>query len=325
VDPQAAIARALTSSDHTLIVCHVNPDGDCVGTALALAGALGRLGRRATVGSAEGVPAALRFLPGAGDVVSVARDDLAWDVAVTMECTTLDRAGAFESAVRGARTIVAIDHHAERPAYAHHTYWDPGAAAVGEQVTALIAHLGVDLDRAMAVNLLTALVTDTGVFRYVNTTPRALRLAASLIEAGGSIPDIVEAVYERQPPSSVRLLGAALVATTLHTGGAVAATVITPAMIADVGAGPGETSGIASVLRTIDGVRMAMTFEQRADTVRVSIRSRYGARADEVARALGGGGHLAAAGAESRLPLDDVVRIALEFASREAGRTAAAS
>jgi bifunctional oligoribonuclease and PAP phosphatase NrnA len=324
VDPQATIARVLASSDDTLIVCHVNPDGDCLGAGLALAQALRGLGRRVTVGSSDGVPAALHFLPGVSDVITRPGDAVS-DTAVTMECTTVDRAGVFEAAVRTARTIVAIDHHAERPSYAHHVDWDPGAAAVGEQVTSLIARLGVDVDRSMATNLLTALVTDTGVFRYANTTPRALRLAATLVEAGGSISDIVEAVYEAQSPSSMRLLGAALTATTLHAEGTVAATVITPAMMARAGAGSDETSGIASALRTIAGVRVALMFEQRAETVRVSIRSRYGARADEVARALGGGGHPAAAGAESRLPLDEVVRIALDAASREAAGPAAAS
>jgi phosphoesterase RecJ-like protein len=325
VDPQAAIARVLTSSDRILIVAHVNPDGDCLGAGLALGAALRRIGREVTVGSGDGVPATLRFLPGSSEIVARLPAGADWDTAVTMECTTVDRAGAFEPAVRAARAIIAIDHHAERPAYAHHVDWDPAAAAVGEQVASLIGHLGVALDRSMAINLLTALVTDTGVFRYSNTTPRALRLAAALVDAGGSISDIVEAVYEAQSPSSVRLLGAALAAATLHAGGAVATTVITPAMMAQAGAGSEETSGIASALRTIAGVRIALMFEQRAATVRVSIRSRDGARADEVARALGGGGHPAAAGAESRLPLDEVVRIALDAASREAAGSAAAS
>jgi phosphoesterase RecJ-like protein len=325
VDPQAAIARALASSDNTLIVGHVNPDGDCLGAALALALALGHIGRRVTVGSSDGVPATLRFLPGAAEVVTTVSGDGVWDVAVTMECTTLDRAGTFEAAVGGARTIVAVDHHAERPTYAHHTDWDPAAAAVGEQVTALIARLGVPLDRSMAINLLTALATDTGVFRYANTTPRALRLAAALVEAGASITEIVEAVYETQSPSSVRLLGAALGAMTFHADGAIAATVITPAMMARAGAGPDETSGIASLLRSIGGVRVALMFEQRIQSVRVSVRSRHGARADEVARALGGGGHPAAAGADSRRPLDEVIRIALDVATREVRRSAAAS
>jgi phosphoesterase RecJ-like protein len=323
VDPQAAIAQVLASSERTLIVAHVNPDGDCLGAGLALARALRALGRRATVGSSDGVPAALGFLPDASEVVARPDDGASWDAAVTMECTTIDRAGAFEDAVRRARSIVAIDHHAERPSYAHHTDWDPSAAAVGEQVTALIARLGVPLDRSMAVNLLTAVVTDTGVFRYANTTPRVLRLAAGLVEAGASVSAIVEAVYETQSPSSVRLLGAALAATTLHAGGAVAATVITPAMIAQAGATSEETSGIASALRTIGGVRVAMMFEQRDGTVRASIRSRYGARADEVARALGGGGHAAAAGAETRLPLADAVRLALDAAAREVAGPAA--
>ncbi|MDR7484171.1 MAG: DHH family phosphoesterase [Armatimonadota bacterium] len=317
MEERAAIARTLRASRRVLIVCHVGPDGDCLGAGLALAAALDRLGVAATVASPDGVPPSLRFLPGAGEVVTGVDDADAVQVAVTMECSTLDRSGPLEAAVRRAGIIAAIDHHADHTPYAHLTDWDPAAAAVGEQVADLIGRLGVPIDRPIALGLLTALVTDTGVFRYANTTPRTLRLAADLVERGATIHEIVRAVYEDQPPSALRLLGHALAGLTLHHGGAVATTLITPAMLAAAGATGEEVSGIAGVLRTIAGVRVAMTFEDREGGVRVSIRTRNGARADRVARALGGGGHRAAAGAEVSGTLRDVVRRALDAAALE--------
>jgi phosphoesterase RecJ-like protein len=186
-------------------------------------------------------------------------------------------------------------------------------------VADLIARLGVSLDRTMALNLLTAVVTDTGAFRYANTTPGALRLAADLMGHGASVHEVVRAVYEEQPVQAVRLLGAALVGTVLHHGGRVAVAVLTPATLAAAGASWEDTSGIAAALRAVAGVRLAMVFEDRGDRVRVSLRSRDGARADRVARALGGGGHAEAAGAEPPGPLEEVVAQALDLAAVEVG------
>jgi phosphoesterase RecJ-like protein len=305
VNQRTAIAQILRNSRAVLIACHLGPDGDCLGSGLALALALRRLGIAATVASADGVPAGLGFLPGARDVVASAPADAVFDVAVTVECSTLDRAGALEPAIRRARTIVAIDHHSEMPPYAHLVDWDRGAAAVGEQVADLIARLGVPLDAPISLCLQAALVTDTGVFRYSNTTPATLRLAADLAERGAPIHLVVREVYEQQPASGLRLLGLALAGLTLHHDGAVAVTAITPEMLAAAGATPEMVTGIAGLLRTIVGVRLAMTFEAG------------GVRADRVAQALGGGGHPVAAGADVPGSLEDVVRRALLLAARE--------
>jgi phosphoesterase RecJ-like protein len=249
-------------------------------------------------------------------VPEVAEGDVA-DTAVTMECSTLERAGRVQAAVRRARTVIAIDHHADLTPYAHLVDWDQTAAAVGEQIADLISWLGVPIDPTMALCLQTAVVTDTGVFRYANASPRVLRLAADLAERGAPVFDVVSRVYERQPASALRLLGQALTGLTLHHDGAVAVTAVTPDMLAAAGATREDVSGIAALLRTIAGVRLSMTFEQDGDIVRVSLRSRGGVRADRVAQALGGGGHPAAAGAEVPGSLGDVMRRGLSLAAQE--------
>lgn len=317
MDPRTAIARALRNSTRVLIVCHSGPDGDCLGSGLALAAALRRIGVRATVASPDGVPAPLAFLPGAGEVVTSAADGDEVQVAVVLECSSLERTGPMEPAVRRARTIVAIDHHPDHQPYAHLTDWDLASAAVGVQVADLIGRLGVAVDQTMATCLLAAIVTDTGVFRYPNTRPSTLRLAADLMDRGAPLEEIVRAVYEEQAPQALRLMGLALAGMVLHCGGAIATTVITPDMLAAAGARPEDSSGIAAALRTVAGVRVAMSLEEGSGRVRVSIRTRDAARADRVARALGGGGHYAAAGAEAAGTIDEVLRRALEAAVRE--------
>jgi phosphoesterase RecJ-like protein len=311
------IARVLARSPRTLLVCHEGPDGDCLGSALALARALAALHREALVACPDAVPAGLTFLPGARQVVTAVPDAWQADVAVTLECGTLERAGPLAAAVTRARTVVAIDHHAEHDGYAHLLDWDPTAAAVGEQVADLIAHLGVTPDAPMAQALLTAVATDTGVFRYANTTPRVLRLAADLMERGADLGEIVRRVYEEQPPGAVRLLGAALAGCELHFGGAVATAVVTAGMRAAAGPGADETAGIAAALRTIAGVRLAAVLEEYPGGVRVSLRARDGVRADRIAARLGGGGHPAAAGARMPLSLDAALQHVLAAAAAE--------
>lgn len=307
MDPRETIARTLKAGGRVLIVCHLGPDGDCLGAGLALAHALGRIGVEATVACEDGVPGSLAFLPGAGGVVRGVADTLSIPVAVALECGTLDRAGGLAPALARAGTLIAIDHHSEPPLKAQLTCWDPTAAAVGELVMDVIAHLGVPIDRSIATCLLAALVTDTGVFRFANTTPRTLRLAAELMDRGGSLSEIVRAVYEEQPAPAVRLLGRALADIRLYDNGAVAMTMVTPAMLAAAGARPEDVAGVAAVLRTISGVRLAAVLEDRGETIRVSIRARDGVRADHIAQLLGGGGHAGAAGAEMKCGIEEAV------------------
>ncbi len=317
MDVRAAIAQTLKTSARTLIVCHTSPDGDCLGAGLALALGLERFGGLVVVGSQDGVPSTLAFLPGAGRVVTGVPGEMTFTSAVTIECSTLERAGSLAAAVARAPLIIAIDHHEDHRPYAHLTDWDPGAAAAGDQVADLLVRLGVTVDRPIALNLLAAIVTDTGVFRFTNSTPRTLRLAADLVERGALVHEIVRAVYEEQPASALRLLGVALAGLEVRECGQVAYSVLTPAMVAAAGASPDDSQGIAGMLRTMRGVRLALVFEQRPQAVHVSIRARDGVRANAVAQALGGGGHPAAAGAEVRRSLQETVALALDAAGRE--------
>lgn len=317
--PVAQIAATLRTSRNVLIVCHVGPDGDCIGSALALALALDAIGVPVIVGSADGVPETLRFLPGSERIVSVPPVD-PFETSVAVECSTPERGGSFGPALMSARTIINLDHHLMNSEFGTIVYWDTTAAAAGEQVYEIIRALDVPVTPDIAECVLAAVVTDTGVFRFPNTTPKVLRLAADLIELGASTHRIVEQVYEVRSPGSVRLLGQALAAMRLAHNGQTAWTVVTPPMLADSGALPEDTTGIAGALRQIAGVRVALMFEQTADGIRVSIRSRDGARSNVIAEVLGGGGHAGAAGFTQQGTLDDVVARTLVEVQQELSR-----
>jgi phosphoesterase RecJ-like protein len=278
--------------------------------------ALVRLGVAAQVGSADGVPDPFLTLPGADRVLTMpttARPD----VAVAVECSTVDRAGAFAQALAHAKTLINIDHHVSNTGYGHLVYQDPTAAAAGEQMTRVIQALGVSIDRDIAECLLTAVITDTGVFHYANTTARALRLAADLVDAGAAVSPIVERVYETPTAGGLRLRGAALANLRLSADGRIAWTTVTPEMLASTGARSEETAGIVGLLRQIRGVQIALLFEVLPQGVRVGIRSRDGARSNVIAEAFGVGGHPVAAGFTGTGTLDQVVAATLAEAEKE--------
>ncbi len=289
------IATTLRKSRSVLIVAHVAPDGDSLGSAVALQLALGHLGVPAVVGSQDGVPPPFAFLPGAEAILTVP-PATAFDAGVAVECGTLERTGVFASALAASGNVINIDHHLSNSGFGRLNYWDTTAAAVGELIYEVIHAMGVPLDAAIAQALLTAVVTDTGRFSFPTVTAHTLRLAATLVAAGASIPPVVERVYETKTLAGLRLHGAAFTTTQVSADGQVIWTVVTPGLLAATGASPQETAGIVGTLRQVRGVRVALLFEVTPEGVRVGIRSRDGVRANVIAETLGGGGHVGAAG-----------------------------
>lgn len=310
------IARILRTSPDALIACHVAPDGDCLGASLALAMACERAGVRAVVGSADGVPEAYRYLPGSDRIVTTPPDHR-FSVGVAMECSSLERAGTFADALARCSTLVNIDHHLSNAGYGNIVYWDTSAAAVGEQVHDIIRAMGAQITPEIAQCLLAALVTDTGSFRYPNTSSRTLRLAADLMDAGASVHTVVERVYETRSAASLRLIGRALNHLTISADGRIAWTVITPEMLRETGALPEDTAGIVGMLRQIRGVKVALLFEATPAGIRVGIRSRDPARSNVIAERFGGGGHKGAAGFTAPGTLEEVIAKTLAEVEKE--------
>lgn len=318
--PRTRIAAALRSADKILLVNHVDPDGDTLGSTLALALVLEGLGKDVTVGSDGGVPSTFAFLPGAERVQREPPTEGTFHVVLTMECSTLARCGRFAALVAQTPLIAAIDHHESHAAYAHLDDWDPSAAAAGEMTYDLIRLLGVPITAPVATALLTALATDTGVFRFPTVRPETLRLGAALMEAGGNLAEIVNAVFDQRSLPGARLLGYALLRTALVSDGAVAYTTLTESLRRAAGAEPEEGAGIVGALRGIAGVKAALLFEEAPEGIRVSIRARDGVRANAIAETLGGGGHPAAAGCIVAAPIDQAVPRVLAAVEAELAR-----
>jgi len=288
IDTLCDIIRAGSSF---LLVTHVEPDGDGIGAALALAHALRQLRKSARVWLPKGVPDKYRFLPGTDEVVLEGGPE---PTVLVLDCDNAERLGEALPTVRQCERVVNIDHHAATEPFGDVNWLDPASPAAGFQVLQLIRALGAPITREIAVCLYCAVGTDSGFFRYSNTTPELLRAAAELIEAGADPKAIAEATLDRYPPAMVRLAGCALASLTVRLDGSAAVTVLTNE---DYGrAGTRQTEGIIDFLRTVAGVDLLVLMREDAEGWRVSLRSLGAVDVGAAVRKLGGGGHAAAAG-----------------------------
>lgn len=312
IAPEARAWFPLFQEVKTWVVCpHMKPDADTLGSSLGMARLLRALGCRATVACADPVVDRFGFMPGASEVlVGRLPEDLPEDFGVvTLDAAELDRLGSMATLVGGVRPLVNLDHHISNQRFGTHNWIDLPSAATGELVVMLYDHFGVPLDQEAAIPLYAALITDTGFFRYPATTDRTLALAGELVKTGFDFSAVISAIYERQTPGSIRLMGKALADMHLEADGRVAWTSISQADFAQAGATEDEAEGIVEVFRAIAGVEVLYILRESADGgIRVSLRAKGDHDVNAVARHFGGGGHLQAAGCVIRAPLGEAER-----------------
>ncbi len=302
----AAIADAIKRKNSFLIVGHGNPDGDSLGSMCALGIGLAQIGKQITMLSTDGVPDQYAFLPGAEQIVRSLPEGASCDVAITVDCDGLERVGDAIDAVRSCGLLIDIDHHTGVERATELALVDPNWASTGEGVVSVLHAIGVCITTDIAACLLTAIITDTGSFRFSNVRPSTLRIAADLMEAGASPNRIAQQVYETKSFASVKLLGLAL--STLHTSadGRIAYAFVTQEALSASGASDSDTEGMPNTVRSIQGVDVGILFREAPDgTTRVSLRSHEGYDVSRVAKLFGGGGHALASGCSLDRPLDD--------------------
>ena len=304
--PLQDAAAAIRASQTIVLACHVNPDGDALGSLLGLARALTALGKVVTCVSEDGVPDILRFLPGA-DTVRQATDAPAFDLAIVVDSGDLPRVGAsVQPVISRARRVVDIDHHVTTGAFGDVRVLDARAASTAEIVYALLLTLQAPITPDIATCLFTGIITDTGSFRFQNVTPNTLQVAAALLEAGAPPAFISEHVFENRTFAATRLLGVALSSLTQADGGRIVWARITAADFAALGAADQDTEGIVSYVRGVRDAEVGVLFRETAGGgIRVSLRSRETVNVAAVAEKFGGGGHRMASGCTVNLPLAD--------------------
>lgn len=291
----SAIVSALQNSKHILISVHKSPDGDALGSQLALMLALEKLGKTVFAHNLDPVPEVYRFLPSWEKIRSGLVVEGLFDALVVLDSDP-SRTGLFEKGYP-ARRLINIDHHVTNPRTWELTWLDPASAATGEMIYDLIRLLRVSMDREIALCLYTSIFTDTGSFRYANTTSKALRIAAEMIEAGANSWRVTENVYESYPFRRLKLLGSVLSGMERSEDGRIAWVVVTEELFRQNNATAEDTEHFVNFVRSVKGVEVAVLFRQTAETqFKISLRSKGRVDLSHVAAGLGGGGHRNAAG-----------------------------
>ncbi|MBN2404388.1 MAG: DHH family phosphoesterase [Coriobacteriia bacterium] len=290
-------AESIRTASSVVVGAHVDPDGDAVGSTLGLVLALRSIGIDASpvLPSSDAVPQTYSFLPGSELYRHVA-DLTAPDLFIALDTPGFARLGDAEPLARDARKLIVIDHHPDNARYGTLSIVDASASSVGAMVWGLLGTLGVEPDARIATCLYTALVTDTGRFSYSNTSPEALRTAASMLEAGVDVQQVFTDVYESRSVGALALIGRTLERITCVQDGAIAYSWVTDDDFAETGALKAESENLIDEVRALRGARIVFLMKLNAGAVRVSLRAKGGADVGSVARAFGGGGHSAAAG-----------------------------
>lgn len=292
----AEFQKEVQSAASILIGTHLNPDGDALGSALAMSHYLDDQGIQNEVICHHLAPRNLQFLPGVNRVRNEPSQEK-YDLGIVLDLDSLDRLGNTEPFFAGCRRVIVIDHHVPHEAPGDLRIVDTLSPATAVILTRLFNYLGVEITPDIATCLLTGIVTDTGSFRFRNTTAEALSLSAGLLEHGGDIATVAEEIFQRKPLASARLLGVTLANMNLDCDDQLAWSVLHFRDFAMANARDEDTEGFVNELLSIETVQIsALLREPKPGKTRCSLRSRNQHDVSAVARVFGGGGHRNAAG-----------------------------
>ena len=325
-----AVTAALRDNERFTVTSHEAPDGDALGSLLAMGLALGELGKDVVMflGGPAPLPGEYRFLE--LDERGLRRErpaDFGERVLVAVDCASASRVGAEPGIVDAAPFVINVDHHHDNPRFGNVNLVVPDASSTGEVLADLFGELDLALTPQIAEALYIALVTDTGRFQYANTTPKALRLAADLVEAGADVHRVFQGVYENVQFAKLKLLARALERAQVLEGGEIVVSHLVRGDFEAVGATEPYSEGIIDVLRSVEGSLVSALIREPprdgAPPRKVSLRSSV----DEVdvsaiARKSGGGGHREAAGFSSELSVEEITDFIVREVSAQVGSAA---
>lgn len=294
----ARIADAIHARRRFVISSHVRPDGDAIGSQLAMAFALDALGKEVAIVNRDPVPGPLEAFPGTDRVQVAAEAAGDYDAAIVMECSALERTGV---AGLDRAFVINIDHHQGNTGYGAINWFDAGAAACAEMVFDLIVALGVPITPAIATHIYVAILTDTGSFHYSAISARTFDICRQLVEAGVDPPKIARAVFDSNTLGRLKLFGAVLGAIDLEHDGRLAVMRVDQQMAREAGGTYEDTEGLINLPLTVREIRASVFFKELTATeYRVSLRSKGAIDVAAVAKRFDGGGHRNASGCTVR-------------------------
>ncbi|MEX2015218.1 MAG: bifunctional oligoribonuclease/PAP phosphatase NrnA [Candidatus Hydrogenedentales bacterium] len=310
----AGVAALLARHDRFLLTTHENPDGDAVGTMLALYHFLREMGKEhVQCVCADAVPRAYRWLPGADTIRFTRETSGAWDLVVLVDVARFDRIGDAADLFENSDNVLILDHHLETAPDGRFHHISPAYAACSEIIVELYQAAGMKPSLHAALCAYVGIATDTGGFRYGNTNAGAHRRAAQLVDAGVNVLEVSGRLFDTMSQRKFALLRRVLDRMRFTESGACAYTFLTERDMEETGATSEDSDGLVNYARNIEGVHVGILFrELSSGHTKVSMRSKGLINSAEILRSLGGGGHAGAAGALLELPLEAAQDAVLE-------------
>ncbi|OGC21696.1 hypothetical protein A2291_08190 [candidate division WOR-1 bacterium RIFOXYB2_FULL_42_35] len=299
------IKKNLKKADNAIVAVHVDPDGDTIGSALTMAMVLESFGVATTIYSEDGIPEIYHFLPLAEKVVNKIAYKVHFDLAIALDASDISRVGEKINLREVASFLINIDHHPDNTNYADINYVEK-RSSTAECLYQLCKYLKIKINKEMAACLYTALITDTGNFRYENTSVDTFLMAADLLRAGLNTHEITTNIYDTRSIPSLRIAARALSQMEFSADHKVGWTVITKKMMAETRAKGEDLIGIVDQLRSVKGIEVAILFREEKGKVKLNLRSKHDVNVSTIASLFDGGGHNKAAGAIIEGNVEDV-------------------
>ncbi len=313
-----AVEKVLNKARNILVTSHQDPDGDSVGSQMALIAYLQKKRKRILALNQGKMPTKYRFLDPQGIIQEATEPlpDFTPDAAFVVECPSLKRIGCVQKLLRPETVLVNIDHHPRNEKFGQVNWLDAKASAVGEMIYDFLVAARFKISPPVAEALYTAILTDTGRFRYSSTHPRTLEICARLMKLGANPQKITEEVYYRISPSDLRLVARVLEGMELHASGRVCFLSIDDRILAETGARFEDTEGIVDYSLYLRDVLVGALFKELSSgKTKVSLRSHNGIDISPIAKSFGGGGHPNASGCALALPLAEAKQTVLQKVS----------
>jgi len=298
------LEELIVSSETFFLAGHLNPDGDTIGSMLAIASVLKRMGKKVTLFSQDPIPENLRFLPQARSVRSRLPKGK-FDAAILLECSVPSRGGALEPVLKRSGKVVNIDHHKTSEFYGDINIVEPHSSSTAEIVYRLFHNMTVKVTRREATCLYTGMVTDTGRFHFPATSPRTLEIASRLLETGFKFSRINDLLYATKACESLKILGRALESLELKYGGKLAVLTLKVKDFKEFDARSEHSENVINYGMMPPGVKAAVMFREESERISVTFRSRGHLDVSLVAKSFGGGGHRNASGCRMKATLDE--------------------
>lgn len=303
------LCAILKESQSFCLSGHENPDADVIGSELAMASLIRRLGsgKRVDIINHGPVPKSVSFLPGAQAVQNLQKVEGVYDAVIVFECSGEERMGGIIRLAAQAKNVINIDHHLHNPNFGHVNFVEPKTSSTAELIFKIFEHAKMAPTKEEAVCLYTGLVADTGWFRYSNTNSQTHRIASALVASGVPVAELAERVYMSRSHTSLKLLGWVLSNMKLYHDNRVAVLKIPQAVFQSYGASPDDLEEFVNFGLQIESVCASALLKEKENSrlVKISLRSKEKYDINQVARSFGGGGHKNASGCALDMSLDD--------------------